>query len=62
MRSIAKSSVVAQRETLGQKTVSLIQTACHCEEQSDEAIPNKKEIAAPFGLAMTVTIIISCIS
>ena len=32
---------------------------CHCEERSDEAIPSKDEIAAPFGLAMTVTIIIS---
>ena len=26
---------------------------CHCEEQSDEAIPLKNEIATPFGLAMT---------
>jgi hypothetical protein len=26
---------------------------CHCEEQSDEAISLKNEIATPFGLAMT---------
>ena len=27
---------------------------CHCEERSDEAIPTRNKIAAPFGLAMTV--------
>jgi hypothetical protein len=26
---------------------------CHCEEQGDEAISLKNEIAAPFGLAKT---------
>ncbi|OGP95636.1 MAG: hypothetical protein A2157_09185 [Deltaproteobacteria bacterium RBG_16_47_11] len=26
---------------------------CHCEEQGDEAIPRKNEIATPFGLAKT---------
>ena len=35
---------------------------CHCEEQSDEAISSKDEIAAPFGLAMTVTVIFVCVS
>ncbi len=34
-----------------QKVISL------CEERSDEAISNKNEIAAPFGLAMTCKII-----
>ncbi len=29
-----------------------------CEERSDDAIPCKDEMAAPFGLAMIVTIII----
>jgi hypothetical protein len=33
--------------------------SCRCEERSEEAIAGKNEIAAPFGLAMTVTIIIS---
>jgi hypothetical protein len=29
----------------------------YCEECSDEAISNKNEIAAPFGVAMTVIIL-----
>jgi hypothetical protein len=29
----------------------------HCEERSDEAISNKNEIAAPFGLAMTLPLL-----
>jgi hypothetical protein len=40
------------------KTVSL---KSHCEERSDEAIPSKKRIAAPFGLAMTVRIFIPAV-
>jgi hypothetical protein len=32
---------------------------CYWEERSDEAISNQKEIAAPFGLAMTVIIFTS---
>jgi len=35
------------------------QIKSHCEEWSDEAILSKNEIAAPFGLAMTVMIILS---
>jgi hypothetical protein len=37
------------------KTLSL---KIHCEERSDEAIPGKTRIAAPFGLATTPRILI----